>query len=136
MGKIEKRMPRSRLARNVRAEWERRKSVSSRPEIEVVSELIGKFKQGFESRDINALQKMSEFKTNRNALLLQFFNNHTEFRLNISGVKYIGHKRTGSASIAIMDLVNKRGMAVEPGTWSRFEIKIHKNTQGKWKVVW
>ncbi len=135
MGKIEKRMPRSRFARNVRAEWERSKS-GGKPDIDTISDMVGKFKHGFESRDVDALQNMSEFITNRKAFLLQFFNNYTAFRLNISGVKYIGHKRTGSASVAIVDLVNKRGVAVEPGTWSRFEIKIYRNTQGKWKIVW
>jgi len=136
MVKIEKHMRKSRLAKIVKAEWRRSKSVSSRPNIEIVSELVGKFKKAFETRDINALQKMSEYKNNRKAFILKFFNTYTAFRLRISDVKYIGSKRIGSATIAIVDLVNKRGATVEPGKWGRFIITVNKNTRGKWKVVW
>jgi tetratricopeptide (TPR) repeat protein len=135
MRNIEKAMPRSRLARDVRAKWEQKKQ-ASRPDIEVISELIGKFKQGFESRNIKALRSISDFQANRQAFLQQFYNNYTSFRLDISGVKFIGRERKGTANIAILDLINKNGVPVEPGTWSRFEIVIRRNAAGQWKVIW
>jgi serine/threonine protein kinase/tetratricopeptide (TPR) repeat protein len=135
MRKIEKAMPSSRLARDIRAEWERSKP-ASRPDMEVISEIIGKFKQGFESRDVKALKSVSEFQANRQAFLQQFFNNYTSFKLDISDIKFIGRERKGTANIAIMDLINIHGASVEPGTWSRFEIVIRRNTTGQWKVFW
>jgi hypothetical protein len=138
MRKIEKVLPRSRLARDTRAKWERRKSVSKpgKSDIELISETIGKFKQRFESRDVNALRKMSEFRTNRQGFLRQFFSNYNTFKLKISGLKYIGGERKGIANIAIVDLINIQGASVEPGTWSRFEIQIRRNAAGQLKVFW
>jgi len=138
MRKIEKVLPRSRLARDTRAKWQRRKPAPKpdKPDIEMISDMIGKFKKGFESRDVNALRRMSEFRTNRQGFLLQFFNNYSTFKLGISGIKYIGRERKGTANIAITDLINIQGASVEPGTWSRFEIQIRINTAGQWKVFW
>ena len=135
MRSIDKAMPGSRLARDVRAKWEQKKQ-ASRPDIEVISELIGKFKQGFESRNVKALRSISEFQANRQAFLQQFFNNYKSFRLDISGVKFIGRERKGTANIVILDLINKNGVPVEPGSWSRFEIVIRRNAAGQWKVIW
>lgn len=135
MKNIEKVMPQSWLARQVRKKWEKRKS-TSRPDIEIISEIIGKFKKSFESRDVKALRRMSEFQPNRQEFLQQVFNNYTSFRLNISDIQLIGRERKGSVKIAIVDLINIQGAPVEAGTWSRFEIVIRRNTTGQWKVVW
>lgn len=132
---IEKVMPGSWLARNTRARWKQKKP-DSRPDIEVVSELIGKYIKSFESRDLKALRKMSKFQPNRQEFLKQFYNNYTSFRLKVSDVQYIGREKKGIANIALIDLTNIHGAKVEPGAWSRFEIEIRKNSKGQWKIYW
>lgn len=135
MRDIEKAMPGSTFARSTRAEWERNKP-ASRSDVEIFSDLLGKFKQGFESRNIRALKRMSEFRPGRQEFLQQFFNNYNSFRLKISGVKFIGSERKGVANIAITKLINKYGSPVNPGTWSQFEIEVRRNSVGQWKIYW
>ena len=135
MKNIEKVMPGSWLARDTRARWEQKKS-SSRPDIEVISELIGKFKKSFESRDLKALRNMSKFQPNRQEFLTQFYNNYISFKLKVSGIQYISSEKKGTANIALFDLVNKQGWQVKPAAWSRFEIEIRRNSNGQWKVNW
>ena len=132
---IEKVMPGSWLARDTRARWKQKKS-SSRPDIEVISELIGKFKKSFESRDQKALRNISNFKPNRQEFLTQFYNNYISFKLKVSGIQYISSEKKGSANIALFDLVNTQGWQVKPAAWSRFEIEIRRNDNGEWKVNW
>jgi serine/threonine protein kinase len=132
---IEKHMPGSWFARNTRARWEQKKS-AARPDIEEISELIGKFKKSFESRDQKALRNMSEFQANRQDFLKQFYNNYTSFKLKVSAIQYIDYEKKGTADIALIDLVNIQGVAVAPGSWSRFEIEIRRDANGQWKVNW
>lgn len=135
MRDVEKAMRGSKFARGVRAEWERRKP-ASRSDMDIFSDLLGKFKQAFESRNINALRRMSEFRPERQQFLKQFFNNYNSFRLEISGVRFIARERKGIANIAIRKLINKYGSPVKPGTWSQFEIVIRRNSVGQWKIFW
>lgn len=133
--KIEKLMPGTRLAKNTRSKLQKKK-LASRPDIEIISELLGQFKKAFESRNIKALRRMSEFQPNRLGFIKQFYKNYTSFKFQISGFKHISRKQKGSAKITLKNLVNIRGESVEPGTWSRFEIVIRKNVKGQWKVFW
>ena len=79
---------------------------------------------------------MSNFQSNRQEFLTQFYNNYTSFKLKVSGIQYIDHENKGTANIALIDLVNIQGAEVEPGTWSRFEIELRRNTKGQWMVNW
>lgn len=135
MRNVEKVMPRSWLARKIRTEWERKKP-ESRSDIDIISEMIAKFKKSFDSRNVKALRSMSEYQPNRQGFLQQFFNNYKSFRLDISDIKFIGRDRKGVANIAIVDLINIQGVPVEPGAWSRFEIIISRNAKGRWKIIW
>jgi len=135
MMEIENVMPKSKLARDIRTEWERSKP-PSRPDIDIITEMIGKFKQGFESRNMNALRDLSEYQANREAFLQQFFNIYTSFKITISDVNFIGRDRKGTANVSLKDLINKQGASVEPGAWSRFQIVIRRNSKGQWKIFW
>lgn len=132
---VERSMPRSWLARKIRKEWERKKP-KPKSDIDVISGIIAKFKQGFESRNFKSLKNMSEFKPNRQQFLQQVFNNYKSIKVDISDIKFIGSERKGVASIAIIELINIQGVQVEPGAWSRFEIVISRNAKGRWKVIW
>ncbi len=132
---IEKAMPRSSFARNLRAEWEKN-SPSEKPGIQVVEEMIGVFKQALESRNQHALAQMSEFMPNRQAFVDQLFENYRSFKLQISNVRFIGKENKGVVDIKITDLVNIQGLPVQPGGWSQFAIEIKKNKAGQWKVFW
>lgn len=133
--KIEKTMPQSWLAKTTRKDWEQGKA-KPRPDIEIISEMVGQFKKRFESRDINALQKISQYKAGRKGFLHQFLKNYTSFKLTFSDIKMTVRDRKGSINISIVDLINVQGIPVEPGGWSQFQIIIRRNNAGLWKIFW
>jgi len=132
---IEKAMPRSSFARNLRAEWEKN-NPSKKSGIQIVEEMMGVFKQALESRNQHALTEMSEFLPNRKIFVDQLFNNYRSFKLQISNVRFIGKEKKGVVDVKITDLVNIQGLPVQPGGWSQFTIEIKKNRAGQWKVFW
>ncbi|VAW56043.1 hypothetical protein MNBD_GAMMA07-947 [hydrothermal vent metagenome] len=132
---FDKYMPKSRLAKKMHADL-KKSTKKSKSGFKMVNDMIGKFKKKFESRNIDALQKISQFQPNRKSFLKQFFGNYKSFTLGISGIKYIGSENKGTADIALFNLVNSRGGKVKAGAWSKFKITIRKNTKGQWKVIW
>jgi serine/threonine protein kinase len=132
---VEKTMPSSALAKNMRNKLEKSK-LPTRPDSEIIFEMIGNFKATFEARNVAALSKMSEFKSDRLSFIKQFFAQYTAYKLEVSELKHIAKERKGSANITIVDLVNIHGEPVQAGTWSRFNIQIKQNSSGQWRVYW
>jgi len=132
---IEAVMPDSSFARNLRADWERRKTVS-RSDVEIITDMIGKFKHSFEARDMDSLRALSEYQINRQSFLQQFFSNYTSFKIVISDIKFTNSERKGTALISIVDLVNIQGSTVKAGAWGHFPVDIRRNSKGQWKVFW
>ncbi len=132
---IEKVMPGSRFAKTIRADWEKSK-LPKKSDIQAIEEMIGSFKQAFESRNQGALEEMSEYQPDRKGFVDQLLSNYQSFKLQISNVRVIGKKKTGMADIKITELVNIQGQSVQAGAWSQFEIEIKKNRAGRWKIYW
>ncbi len=132
---IEKALPGSRFAKNMRAEWEKNKP-PEKSNIQIVEEMIGSFKENLEGHNKRALEQMSEFQPNRKAFVDQLFSNYESFKLSISNVRYIGSEAKGMADIKITNLINIQRQPVQPGAWSQFAIEIKKNKTGTWKVFW
>jgi len=108
----------------------------ARPDIEVISEMIGNYKMYFESGNVPELDKLSDYKPGRKSFVEQFFNQYQSVAVVVSGVRYIGKEQKGLATISLTQLMNKRGSAITPGTWSEFDIVIAPNDHGDWKITW
>ena len=132
---VEKAMPGSGLAKNIRDKLERSKP-PARPDSEIIFEMIGNFKAAFEAGNVTAINKMSEFQSNRLGFMQQFFAQYDFYKLEVSELKHIAKERKGSAVITIVDLVNIHDEPVQAGTWSRFGIQIKQNSSVQWRVYW
>jgi len=132
---IEKAFPGSIFAKNIRVEWNNKKP-ASKSDIQIIEAMIGNFKQAFESRNQRALDRMSEYQSNRKGFVSQLFSNYRSFKLEIPNVRIIARKNTGRADIRITKLVNMQGLPVQPGAWSQFRVDIKKNKAGQWKIYW
>ncbi|MCF6211637.1 MAG: protein kinase [Gammaproteobacteria bacterium] len=132
---IEKAMPESHFANSLRAEWEKNKP-PEKSDIQVIEEMIGRFKQALESRDQGALEEMSKFQPNRRGFIGQLFSNYQSLKLQITNIRIIGRKKTGMANVKITQLINIQGLPVQPGAWSHFKIEIKQNKEGQWKIYW
>jgi len=56
------------FARSMRAKWDKSK-LASKSDVQIIEEMIGNFKQAFESQNQNALEKMSELQSNRKGFI-------------------------------------------------------------------
>ncbi len=108
----------------------------ARPDIEVINEMVGRYKAAFEARDVTALHKMSEFQPGDKEFPQQFFSQYREFRLDISEVEYIRGEHKGRARVTLFDLVEFSGDLMDWAAWRQFEVVIQKNISGQWKVFW
>jgi len=132
---IETSFPGSTFARSMRAKWDKNK-LASKSDVQIIEEMIGNFKQAFESQNQSALEKMSELQSNRKGFISQLIKNYQSFKVKVSNVRIIGKKKTGQADIKLIQLVNLQGLSVQPGAWSQFGIDIKKNKTGEWKIYW
>ncbi len=108
----------------------------ARPDIDVINEMVDKYRAAFEARDVIALHNMSEFQPDDEGFPQQFFSQYSEFRLEISGVEYIRGEHKGIARVTLFDLVEVGGDPVDWAAWRQFEIVIEKKPSGQWKVFW
>ncbi len=114
-----------------------RMSEKGRPDIEIINEMVDRFKATFEARDVSALHNMSVFPPDHEVFPQQVFSQFIQFRLDISEVEYIRGEHKGVARVSLVDLVEVGGDPLPmPGPWSRFEIVIQKNVSGEWKIFW
>lgn len=132
---VEKHMPNTALAKNIRKIFNDKK-IKSKQALAKINELIAYFKKTLESRDMMAVSKISQFKPGRKSFLQQFYENYRAFKVKASEIKYIDSENKGSVNIALFDLVNSYGNNVSPGKWGKFKVVAQKNSQGHWKVAW
>lgn len=106
------------------------------PEIEAISELIGKYKYALEAHDKKKIMRLSAVSPSREDFMTQLFSQYEKFKVDISGVKFIGRENRATARVSIVNLVNKSGNPVKPGQWSKFDIVIRKNSRNHWTIFW
>ena len=106
-------------------------------DIEVIHQMVDRYKAAFEARDITALHRMSVFEPGDEVFPEQMFSQFMQFRLDMSGVEYIPNEHKGIVRVTLVDLVEVGGDPLpKPGPWSQFEIVVQKNASGQWKVFW
>ena len=57
-------------------------------------------------------------------------------KVTISDFKYIAKNHQATADVELSGLVDKNDKHVTPGAWSKFPIKIAKNSSQQFKVYW
>jgi len=132
---IQKIASRSAVADYVHWALQKRKR-PQKPDVEIISDLIGEFKSTLESRDTAKLIKLSEWLPGRQEFIAQFLAQYTSYRVDISGFRYFGSERKGYAKVSLTNLTNTSGYPVQPGPWRQFEVVIQKDVHGQWRVVW
>jgi len=112
------------------------KKRANKPQIEVISELIGKYKYALEAQDIKKMKSLSAVSPSREKFMNNLFKQYKKFKVNVSGVKYIGRENRATARVSLVDLINKNGEPVKPGQWSKFDIVVRKNSKNHWTIFW
>jgi len=107
-----------------------------KPEIESISDIVSRFKKSMETYDLITVKNLSEFESGREQFVQQFFANYQSFNMNISGFQYIATEHKATAKVSLNRLVNRKGQAVQPGSWGEFAIVVQKNTNNQWRIFW
>ena len=108
---------------------------SSRPDIEVVGEILTKFKMAYEKKDMAALQQMTEMSGGRSKFLQQLFRDYPTVRISITDLSLTGE--SASAVVFIAKLVNQDGETVPPGEkWKQAKVVIKKEGNKWGKIIW
>ena len=118
------------------AEKKRELQKPKKTEIELISDLVGDFKTNLEKRNTTAIKKISKFEPGRQRFVEQLMAQYKYMKVTISDFKYIAKNHQATANVELSDLVDKNGKHVTPGAWSKFAIKIAKNSSQQFKVYW
>lgn len=109
-------------------------ALPSRPDIEVVSELLEKLKGAYEERDLLAILQMSNLSGGRSRILEEIFQNHTVVKVSIVNLSLSNN--VASANVVITKLVDQNGQVVKPREEWRSKVIIRKEGVNWGKVVW
>ena len=107
-----------------------------KPEIEIISDIVSRFKNSMEVSDVQTVKNLSEFAPGREQFVDQFFANYRSFKINISGFQYIANDHKANAHASLSRLTNKKGYSVQPGAWGEFDIVVKKNKNNQWRIHW
>jgi len=130
--------PKSKTYRKMKTQLAKssKNKAARKPQIEIISELIGKYKYALEAQDIKKMKSLSAVSPSREKFMNKLFNQYKNFKVNVSGVKYIGRENRATARVSLVDLINKNGEPVKPGQWSKFDIVVRKNSKNHWTIFW
>ncbi|MGB3941489.1 MAG: serine/threonine-protein kinase, partial [Candidatus Manganitrophaceae bacterium] len=83
-----------------------------RPDMEVVGEILSKFKSAYEGRDLAALQQISEMSESRARSLEALFRDHATLKVSIADFSLTGN--SAKATVILTKLIDKNGNALPP----------------------
>ncbi len=107
------------------------KSVSNyKPKPPPAVETLAAFAQALRNRDLATLNKISDYKPQRQNFLNTFMRQYVSYKVSISKIN------DTSASVELYELVNNQGDSVEAGPWSQFSITMKLDDTNTWKVIW
>lgn len=126
----------TRRMQQILAEKKRDIQKPKKTEIELISDLVGEFKTNLEQRNMKEIKKISQFLPGRQKFVEQLVEQYDYMKVTISGFKFIAKKHQATVSVELSGLVDKNGHHVTPGNWSKFSIKVAKNSNQQFKVHW
>jgi serine/threonine protein kinase len=118
------------------AEKKRESQTPNKSETELISDLMGEFKTNLEKRDASKLKKISQFEPGRQRFVEQLMAQYKYMTVTISDFKYIAKNHQATANVRLSNLIDKNDHHVTPGAWSKFPIKIAKDSRQQYKVYW
>jgi len=108
----------------------------SRPDIEVIGQLINEFERAFESRDLRRLERTANLSQGKRELLRQVFRNYSVIEVSISDLALLGGQGSASATMTVTKLLDHDGNRVIPGAWKDQQLVTRKRV-GEWqKFEW
>lgn len=105
-------------------------------EIDIIGQVVLSYKESLEARDPVAIRQVSEIQSSSDRFLNGFLQQYRSFDVRVSGLRHIKKEHRAKLTISLVNLVNKNGRPVVPGSWGRFEVEVKKNDYGNWKVYW
>ena len=112
------------------------KKILADAEHERINDLIAEFKTNLESRNQTRIKKISQFVPGREQFVEQLLGQYRTLKVTISDYRYIAQNHEATANVELSDLIDKKGNPVIPGSWSKFSIRIAKNSGEQFKVYW
>jgi hypothetical protein len=107
----------------------------SRPDIEVVGNILADFKKAYEARNIQELRQISLMSENRDRFLQQVFRDYAS--LNVTIANFSLNNETASAVVVINSLTDQKGNQIIPGNeWKTAKVVIKKQGTQWGKVIW
>jgi serine/threonine protein kinase len=109
----------------------------SQQDMEVVSELIYKFKLAYEQKDLPKILQMTQMSSERYRLTKRIFKEYRKIEVRISNFKMMAYDNSASASVTIAKLINSNGDPVIPaGSWKEAKIVVKKRNNQWGKITW
>jgi len=109
--------------------------VAPRPDLEVISDLLAKFKNAFEARDMAALLRISEMSPDRGQILEEMFRTYPIIKISYSDLS-LTHE-TATFTVVVYKLIDREGELVSPqGEWKRSRVMIKKEEERWGKLIW
>ena len=109
--------------------------VVSKPDQDLVNELMGEFEQAFEARDLQRLERVAQVSPDKRQFLEQVFQNYSVIEVSISDMA-LDSPDSASARMTITGLLDNNGHQVIPGGWKHQQLVTRKQI-GRWqKLEW
>ena len=107
----------------------------SRPDVEVVGEILSKLKKAYEGHNMAGLHQIADMSEGRTRFLQQLFKDYPTIRVSIADFSLTSDSAT--AIVSITKLIDKNGETSTPGDkWKQSKIIIRKEG-GEWgKIIW
>ena len=107
----------------------------SRPDIEVVGEILSKLKRAYEGHNMSGLHQIADMSEGRTRFLQQLFKDYPTIRVSIADFSLTSDSAT--AIVSITKLIDKNGETLTPDDkWKQSKIIIRKEG-GEWgKIIW
>jgi serine/threonine protein kinase len=106
-------------------------------DMEVVSELIYKFKLVYEQKDLPKIRQMTQMSSERYRFITSIFKEYRKIEVTISNLKLMAHDNSASAIVTIAKLINANGDSVIPAkSWKEAKIVVKKRNNKWGKIRW
>lgn len=107
----------------------------SRPDVEVVGEILSKLKKAYEGHNMAGLHQIADMSEGRTRFLQQLFKDYPTIRVSIADFSLTSDSAT--AIVSITKLIDKNGETSTPDDkWKQSKIIIRKEG-GEWgKIIW
>ncbi len=111
---------------------------SGRPDLQVASQMISRFKAAFEGRDARELERVAELSPSRRQFVNFLFRDYARIEVEISEFAYLQAQQSAFATMTIRKLVTSDGNSVAPRkSWQVAKLALRSRGGQQWdKIRW